>query len=65
MMLMAGLGALLVVVYRRGYSGYPAAPVGLAKLHRGEAAFVEAVAEYTLLYNGFWSPSRRGATLAV
>ncbi|MBJ19851.1 MAG: gluconate 2-dehydrogenase subunit 3 family protein [bacterium] len=37
--------ALSIVIYRRGYSGYRAAPTGLAKLHRGEAVFVEAVAE--------------------
>lgn len=37
--------ALSVVVYRRGYAGYPTAPPGLAKLHAGEAAFVEAVGE--------------------
>jgi len=37
--------ALSVVVYRRGYAGYPTAPPGLAKLNAGEAAFVEAVGE--------------------
>ena len=36
----AGLG-----IHRRGFAGYPPAPAGLAVLHRGEAAFVEAVAE--------------------
>jgi hypothetical protein len=39
------LAALIVVVYRRAYAGYRAVPPGLAKLHRGEAAFVEAVGE--------------------
>ncbi len=36
---------LSVAVYRRGYSGYRPAPAGLARLHPGEAAFVEAVGE--------------------
>jgi len=39
------LVALSVAAYRRGYSGYPPAPAGLAKLHAGEAAFIEAVGE--------------------
>lgn len=32
-------------LHRRGYAGYAPAPAGLAILHRGEAAFVDAVAE--------------------
>ena len=32
-------------LHRRGYAGYAPAPAGLAVLHRGEAAFVDAVAE--------------------
>ena len=43
--LFVGLVALTVVVYRRAFSGYVRSPAGLAILHRGEAAFVEAVAE--------------------
>lgn len=41
----AFLVALSVVVYRRGYSGYRTAPAGLARLHSGEAAFIESAAE--------------------
>jgi len=37
--------ALGLAIHRRGYVGYPPAPAGLAVLHRGEAAFVDAVAE--------------------
>ncbi len=39
------LVVLTIVVYRRCLSGYPSAPAGLALLHRGEAAFVEAASE--------------------
>jgi len=39
------LVTLSVAVYRRGFSGYRPAPAGLAKLHRGEAAFIESVGE--------------------
>jgi hypothetical protein len=34
-----------VIAYRRLVSGYPPVPPGLAVLHRGEAAFVDAAAE--------------------
>lgn len=37
--------ALVVLAFRRFASGYPPAPPGLAILHRGEAAFVDAAAE--------------------
>lgn len=36
---------LMVAIHRRGYAGYPSPPAGLAVLHRGEAAFVSAIAE--------------------
>ncbi|MEM9176596.1 MAG: gluconate 2-dehydrogenase subunit 3 family protein [Myxococcota bacterium] len=36
---------LSLFVHRRGFVGYAPAPAGLAVLHRGEAAFVYAVAE--------------------
>jgi hypothetical protein len=39
------LVVLVVIVYRRCVWGYPPAPPGLAVLHRGEAAFVQAAAE--------------------
>lgn len=37
--------ALAALCYRRFVAGYPEAPAGLAVLHRGEAAFVQAAAE--------------------
>jgi len=37
--------AVAVLCYRRFVVGYPDAPAGLAVLHRGEAAFVQAAAE--------------------
>lgn len=36
---------LAFAVYRRGIAGYPPAPAGVALIHRGEAAFVQSVAE--------------------
>lgn len=51
------IGLLGLAIYQRGYSGYRPAPPGLARLHRGEAAFVESVAEVLF-------PSRMGLALA-
>ena len=53
----AAIGILGFAVYRRGFAGYPPAPEGLARLHRGEAAFVTSVAEVLF-------PSRVGLALA-
>ena len=39
------LVVLAVLAYRRGIAGYPPPPAGLGLLHRGEAAFIESVAE--------------------
>ncbi|HPG26058.1 MAG: hypothetical protein H6748_05855 [Spirochaetaceae bacterium] len=39
------LAALVFVLHRRFAADYPPAPIGLATLHRGEAAFVQSVAE--------------------
>ena len=39
------LVVLAVFVYRRGVAGYPPPPAGLGLLHRGEAAFIQSVAE--------------------
>jgi hypothetical protein len=51
------LAALSVAVYRRAYSGYRRAPAGLARLNRGEAAFIDAVAEVLF-------PASAGLTLS-
>lgn len=59
--LVAGLG---VFVHRRGFAGYAPAPAGLAVLHRGEAAFVQAVAEVLFPAGGAMALSGADAQLA-
>jgi hypothetical protein len=50
--------AFTILSYRRFVAGYPPAPAGLALLHRGEAAFVQAAAE--VLFPGGAGLSVRG-----
>lgn len=53
-----------VFVHRRGFAGYAPAPAGLAVLHRGEAAFVHAVAEVLFPAGGGMAVSGAEAQLA-
>jgi len=55
---------LAVFVPRRALAGYPSAPAGLAILHRGEAAFVQSVAEVLFPGGGAMPISGAEAQLA-
>lgn len=55
---------LAVFVHRRGLAGYAPAPAGLAVLHRGEAAFIQTVAEVLFPAGGGMALSGAEAQLA-
>ena len=64
LLLVVLVAGLAVFVHRRGFAGYAPAPAGLAVLHRGEAAFVQAVAEVLFPAGGAMALSGADAQLA-